>query len=224
MRIRKKRYLEERIDTNSNLLLAIEKDYSNALDFIKDKEYLDFVSVFGNDNPIAVDLGCGFGSFLIEIAKKNPGINYIGVEKTSNVIVSAMEKVQKENLNNIKFLNIRIECLEKYIKDNSIQTIFLNFSNPLPKSTAEKQRLTSKRFLDIYKKLLNKDGIIIQKTDNKDFFEYSINSFNDNGYIVLDINYDLKNNPVEDNIITEHELKYMQANQNIHRLVAKLKQ
>lgn len=218
--MRRKHNLDERIDSCGEYLLACEHEFTNSNDYIKNKEYLDFLKVFNNSNPVEMDLGCGLGSFLVEIAKQNPNTNYIGVEKFSNVIISAIDKANKEHLPNIKFLNIRVECLPKFIKSNSISKMYLNFSNPLPNISDERKRLTYKRFLDIYKDILIDGGQIIQKTDNRGFFDFSIKSFSENGFKVSDINYDLANNPIKGNIKTEHEDKYIKDGRTIHRLVA----
>ena len=219
--MRRKNNLEERIRASRDYLLAYEGVFSNVFEFIKDKQYIDYSFVFGNNNPVELDLGCGLGGFIIEKAKQNKNVNYIAVEMFSNVIISAIEKARELNIPNLKFINCRIECLEKYIKDDSIDNIYLNFSNPLPNKSDEKQRLTSDRFLQIYKKILKNKGMVFQKTDNLAFFEYSIDKFKENNWEIININYDLKNNPVEGNIITEHELKYMQEGRVIYRLEAK---
>ena len=220
MRMRRKNNLEERIRASIDYLLAYEGQFRDVNLFIKDKDYINYPLVFNNSNRIELDLGCGLGGFIVEKAKQNRDVNFIGVEMFSNIIISAIDKARSENLSNLKFINCRIECLEKYIMENSISTIYLNFSNPLPNKTDEKQRLTSKRFLDIYKKILRPNGKIIQKTDNLDFFEFSCDSFKKNGWDIANINYDLENNKEEGNILTEHEIKYMLDGRKIYKLEA----
>ena len=221
MRMRKKGNLDTRIKECGDILLASEGTFTNVKEYIKQKEYIDYKKVFNNDNPIYLDVGCGLGGFAIEFAKQNPNINLIAIEMFSNVIIGAIDKAVKENLSNLRFLNIRCECLEKFIKDESIEKIFLNFSNPLHNKSDEKQRLTNKRFLDIYKKLLTEGGIICQKTDDKDFFEYSLQSFKDCGYIILDECWDLAKLNDKDNIVTEHEQKYIAQGKTIYRVIVK---
>lgn len=222
MRMRRKSNLDERINSSSDFLIACEHEFTNSLEYIKEKDYIDFKKLFANDNPIEIDLGCGLGAFLVKKAKQCPNINFIGVEKFSNIIISAIDKIRAENIKNVKFINCRVECIEKFIPNNSISKIYLNFSNPLNNVSDEKKRLTYKRFLEIYKKILKENGVIIQKTDNRDFFEYSIESFKQNGFLVDEINYDLVSNPVKDNIETEHEKKYILDGRKIHRLKAVL--
>lgn len=219
--MRKKSNLDTRIKECGDILLASEGTFTNVKEYIKQKEYIDYKKVFNNDNPIYLDVGCGLGGFAIEFAKQNPNINLIAIEMFSNVIIGAIDKAQKENLSNLRFLNIRCECLEKFIKDESIEKIFLNFSNPLHNKSDEKQRLTNKRFLDIYKKLLTEDGIICQKTDDRDFFEYSLQSFKNCGYIILDECWDLAKLNDKDNIVTEHEQKYIAQGKTIYRVIVK---
>ena len=219
--MRKKGNLDTRIQECGDLLLATEGTFTNALEFIKIKEYIDYKEVFHNDNPVHLDVGCGLGGFAIEFAKQNPNVNLIALEMFSNVIIGAIDKAKEAKLPNLRFLNIRCECLEKYIRDSSIDRIYLNFSNPLHNKSDEKQRLTNQRFLNIYRKLLKDGGVIIQKTDDRDFFEYSLQSYKDNGFTILDECWDLKAVKDPSNIITEHEQKYMDAGKTIYRVISR---
>ncbi len=110
-----------------------------------------------------------------------------------------------------------------FIKEKSVSEIFLNFSTPFPKARHEKHRLTSPEFLSIYKKILVPGGVITQKTDSLDFFEYSIESFKNNGFEVTSIIKDLHNSGFEGNIVTEYEQKFAQQGLPLYRLEAKLK-
>ncbi len=136
--------------------------------------------LFNNDNPIHIEIGTGKGRYIHTLAKNNPNINYIGVEMFDSVIVRAIEKVEEDNIDNIKFIRCDAFLLmEKF--DKYFDQIYLNFSDPWPKSRHEKRRLTSKRFLDIYKKILKDDGLLTFKTDNTQLFEYSVVSMNNYG-------------------------------------------
>ena len=219
MRMRKKSNLDTRIKNAQDYLIAYEGSFSNVNEFINDKEYIKYEDVFKNSNPIHLDVGCGLGGFAIDIATRYKDINFIGVEMFSNVIIGAIDKARNVKITNLKFLNCRCECLEKYIEPHSIEKIYLNFSNPLHNKSDEKQRLTSKRFLELYKKLLKEDGMIVQKTDDRDFFEYSLNSFKNNGYNVLEESWDLASLNDKDNIITEHEAKYTKEGKKIYRAI-----
>ncbi len=222
MRMRRKRHLEERLEKCDEVLLA--RDYLNkdTLKAIEEKRsILNYREIFGNDNPVHVELGCGLGGFCIELAKRNPNINILAVEKISNVILTALENAQRENLPNLKFLNIPVECLEIYIPENSVERIYLNFSTPLPKKGYEKQRLTHSRFLKIYSKLLKDNCEVHQKTDSMHFFEYSLEQFSSNGFALKNISLDLHNSDfASENIVTEYEYSFSSKGMPIYRLEA----
>ena len=222
MRMRKKSNLDQRIEDAKDLLLAYEGSFTNVNEYIKDKEYLDYLNVFKNSNPVCLDLGCGLGGFAIEIASKNPNVNYIGVEMFSNVIIGATDKAREAKLPNLRFLNCRVECLPKFIKPHSIETIYLNFSNPLPNKCDARQRLTNPRFLNIYKELLVENGEIIQKTDDRDFFDYSLEQYELLRFSILDKCYDLESLNDKENIQTEHEIKYMKDGKKIYRAIVRV--
>ena len=170
---------------------------------------LDYKTLFGNDRPVELEVGCGNGYFIAELAKRHPETNFLAVELCTNVILTAMERVLRENIPNVRFLNIPAEILACYIPEGSIRKIYLNFSTPLPEPNREKQRLTSSRFLAIYKKLLAEGGVIEQKTDSAFFFDYSLNSYQENGFVVTEISRDLHRSKfAEGNIVTEYEQNF----------------
>ena len=224
MRMRKKRNFDARMLACDDLLLA--KGANGILNMKEAAEnyrnLIDFQAVFGNNNPVELEIGCGKGGFVIEKAKRNPNVNYIALEMMSNVILTPLEKTKEEGLSNLKFLNIRAECLPCYIPENSLETVYLNFSTPLPKLGYATQRLTHRNFLETYKKLLKQDGKIIQKTDNRDFFDFSLEEYVAAGYTVQEANYNLHEhgNP-KDNIVTEYEKKWVESGLPIHRAVVK---
>ena len=222
MRMRKKSNLDQRIFNSSDLLLAYEGSFTNVNESIKDKEYFDYFRIFNNANPVCLDLGCGLGGFAIQIANKFKDKNFIAVEMFSNVIIGAIDKARQAKLENLKFLNCRIECLEKFIKPHSIDTIYLNFSNPLPNKCDARQRLTNPRFLKIYKDILKEGGLIIQKTDDKDFFAYSLEQYKLENLMVLEECWDLEALNDLDNIKTEHEIKYILEGKKIHRAIVRV--
>lgn len=189
------------------------------------EEEKNFVSqpseVFGNDNPLYLELGCGKGSFAIQSAQLHPERNYIALEKLSNVIVVGCEQAQKLKLANLRFLNCRAENLLHYLPPHSVTEIILNFSCPFPKKTYANRRLTSPNYLAIYKQLLVDGGIIRQKTDDRPFFDYSLETLTANGWQVFDIDYDLPAD-FEGNIVTEYESKFRAEGKPIYALKAKL--
>lgn len=183
------------------------------------KEYLPFLQIFKNANPVHLEIGCGKGKFVCEIATKNPHINYIAVEKISNVLLDACERAKSENIQNVHFLNCAAEVLTRYLPEDSIDTIYLNFSNPLPKEGYKKQRLTHPRFLSNYKKFLKKGGKIIQKTDSHDFYLFSLESYKECNFTVVEACEDMALCPDPDNIETEHEKLFLSQNKPIHRII-----
>ena len=223
MRMRKKRNVEARMEACGDLLLA---HGANGILNMKEaaenyRNLIDFSATFGNDNPVALEIGCGKGGFVIALAKETPNVNYLALEKMSNVILTPMEAVKKEGVENVRFLNIRAECLPCYIPENSLDVIYLNFSTPLPKLGYATQRLTHRNFLEIYKKLLKKGGKIIQKTDDRDFFDFSLEEYRACGLKLENVTYNLHENGNPDwNIVTEYEQKWVERGLPIHRAEA----
>lgn len=223
MRMRKKHNLETRLERQSLYLLDIDTSEKDARRASENRTPLSFSEIFKNDNPVELEIGAGKGGFIVETAKRNPNVNFLAVEKISNVIIDACETAEKENLPNLRFLNCGAEYLLKYIPDCSVQRIYLNFSCPFPPSSYENRRLTYKNFLNIYKKILTADGTVCQKTDNADFFDYSVQSFSENGFEVTSIIRDLHNSDFQGNVQTEYEKMFAQKGLPIYRLEAKLK-
>ena len=225
MRMRKKRNFDARMEACSDLLLA--QGTNGILNMKEAAEHyrapIDIAAAFGEGRkhlPLALEIGCGKGGFIIALEQKEPNVNYLALEKMSNVILTPMEEVKKLG-SNIRFLNIRAECLPCYIPEGSLDVIYLNFSTPLPKLGYATQRLTHRNFLETYKKLLKKGGRIIQKTDDRDFFEFSLEEYVACGFKTENVDYDLhaQGNPVW-NIVTEYEAKWVERGLPIHRVEA----
>ena len=161
---------------------------------------------FSNNNPLHIEIGMGKGNFILNMALNNPNINFIGIEKYSSVASIAIKKITPYNLPNLKIIISDVAKLEELLK-NKVDVIYLNFSDPWPKSRNAKRRLTSKNFLDLYSKLFKDKQVIIQKTDNDDLFKFSLDSFKENGYKIEEISYDLHNEDIF-NIMTEYEEKF----------------
>ena len=223
MRMRRKRNLDERLAFVSDYLFRIDVDDRNFNTAIQEKEYLDLEKWFGRMAPLYLEIGCGKGKFAVEFAEKHPEINVLAVEKTANVIVMACELAKEKGLTNLKFINGSAEYLEKYIKENTVERIFLNFSCPFPKKAYASHRLTHHKFLQIYKRLLNENAEIHQKTDNMHFFEFSLEEFSSSGFALKNVSLDLHNSDFEDNIPTEYEMKFVSQGFPIYRLEAYLK-
>lgn len=223
MRMRKKRNFDARMDACAHLLLA--RGAGEILNMKEAAEHyralIDFEKAFGNTNPVVLEIGCGKGGFVCTLAQKQKDVNFLALEKMSNVILTPMEEVQARGIENIRFLNIRAECLPCYIPEGSLDCIYLNFSTPLPKLGYATQRLTHRNFLEVYKKLLKTGGRIIQKTDDRDFFEFSLEEYRACGFALENVTYDLHKdgNPAW-NVVTEYEQKWVERGLPIHRLEA----
>ena len=174
-------------------------------------------SVFNNSNPIYLEIGMGKGKFILENAKNNPNINYIGIEKNGSVLSYAIKKIEEYKLSNLKLICFDANKIDEiFYKD--IDLLYLNFSDPWPKNRHEKRRLTSFSFLEKYDKIFKKNKLIEMKTDNQGLFEYSVISLVNNGYKIEDISLDLTNKEDFINIRTEYEEKYILKNNRIYYL------
>ncbi|MBE7087580.1 MAG: tRNA (guanosine(46)-N7)-methyltransferase TrmB [Clostridiales bacterium] len=220
MRMRRKKHLKERIDNIKDFFLVIQRDITNVNEAIKDKKIIDFEKEFGNSNPVEVDVGCGKGGFITELAIKNPDKNYIGVEMMENIFLLAAEKAQKLNLKNVKFMNTGAEYLPRYFDKGSIKSVYLNFSPPYPPKSYSNRRLSNPRFLQVYDYILEDTGRIFQKTDDKDFYQYSFETMLTYGLKVEDL-YESCDYGFYKEIITEYESKFRLLDMPIYGLVAK---
>lgn len=203
------------------------KKVKNADVLIKKSAYLvedaeknkgNWDKVFGNNNPIEIEIGMGKGDFIISKALDNPDINYIGVEKYDSVLLRATEKLYDIEIPNLRL--ILLDAIELgNIFDKEISMIYLNFSDPWPKKRHTKRRLTSDRFLSVYAPLFKEDIHIKQKTDNDGLYEYSLESFKENGFTILANSTDYGEN--ENNIHkTEYEKKFISLGKNINYIYA----
>ena len=174
-----------------------------------------------NKNDLEIEIGCGKGNFIINKAKLNPNINYIGIEKYDSVLFRALEKIN-EDIPNLKFIRMDANEINE-VFDKEVSKIYLNFSDPWPKERHEKRRLSSSEFLSKYDNLFKKDKEIIMKTDNRKLFEYSIKSFVDYGYKIDEISLDLHSDNIP-NIETEYEEKFSKLGQVIYMISVKKSQ
>lgn len=206
------------------------RNVKNAKDIVENSEYViqnpveykgRFNELFGNKNPIRLEIGMGKGNFILDMAKKNPKVNFIGVEKYQSIVCRAIEKAERSELSNVKF--ICVDAMElSNIFDKEIDIIYLNFSDPWPKKRHAKRRLTSHLFLPIYDQIFKGEKVIIQKTDNVGLFESSIVSLSTYGYVIEDISMDLASTGRE-NSLTEYEAKFMGLGIKINYLEARKK-
>ncbi len=181
--------------------------------------------VFGNANPIHIEIGMGKGQFLLTLAKQNPEVNYIGIERYSSVLLRALEKFDTEEyceLNNIRFICMDAFELPEVFELGEVAKIYLNFSDPWPKARHARRRLTSTQFLAQYDKVLAKDGVVEFKTDNRPLFEFSLQQVEEAGWRLLAHTFDLHHDDVmnEGNVMTEYEEKFSSMGNSIHKLIA----
>ena len=195
-------------------------EVENSLYVIHDyKDYKGkYNKLFNNNNPIEIEIGCGKGSFIINKAKQNPNINYIGIEKYDSILLRALEKLDTE-IPNLRFIKMDANSIDE-VFDKEISKIYLNFSDPWPKDRHEKRRLSSSVFLNKYDSIFKNEKLIVMKTDNRKLFEYSVKSFTDYGYNILDISLDLHSDDIP-NIETEYEIKFSSLGQVIYMVSVK---
>ena len=180
-----------------------------------------WAEVFQNVHPIHIEVGMGKGQFIIEMAKRNPEINYIGIEKYSSVLVRAVEKLEDFEHNNLRLIRMDAENIEEVFDKDEVDRIYLNFSDPWPKDRHAKRRLTSTRFLERYNNILTPEGRVMFKTDNKDLFDFSLEQVEEAGWILENHTYDLHHSEYnEGNVMTEYEEKFSAKGNPICRLVA----
>lgn len=209
MRMRKKKHLYERLDACSDLIIPDITAYEG-----------DIKAVFDNDKPLHMEIGCGKGGFILETAKRNPHINFIAIEKNSNVLVLAAEKIKNAGLDNVKFLAGDVNMLRQFNTDTKCDVIYINFCDPWHKNSYRRRRLTHEIHLALWQRLLVENGEIHFKTDNKNLFEFSLNSFSDYDMKLRNITLDLHNSDFEGNVMTEYEKLFSEKGQPIYRCEA----
>ena len=214
MRLRKVKGAAETIEANAHIVIPQGEN-------LKGK----WQSVFEKKQPLYIEVGMGKGQFVIGMAQKNPHLNFIGIEKFDSVMVRALEKVlEEEPLPNLKLLKVDAETLEDLFAENEVSGIYLNFSDPWPKPRHAKRRLTHENFLSLYQSIMEDQGKLCFKTDNRQLFEYSLVSVTDYGMKLLDVALDLhQREDLDWNVMTEYEQKFSAKGQPIYRLEAEFK-
>ena len=178
-------------------------------------------SLFHNEHPLHIEIGMGKGQFIHELAASNPDINYIGIEMYSSVLYRALEKRAETELENLFFLRFDAKYLADIFDHGEVSRIYLNFSDPWPKDRHAKIRLTSAGFLAIYNEILTSDGFIQFKTDNRDLFDFSVDTVEESAlWNINEITYDLHHSEfLESNIMTEYESRFVAEGKPICRFV-----
>ncbi len=179
--------------------------------------------IFANDHPLRVEIGMGKGKFIHELAGRNPGINYVGIEKYSSVLLRALQKMEAEPLPNLLFIRMDAEEITEVFDREEVDRIYLNFSDPWPKDRHAKRRLPSKEFLLRYDQFLKKDGVLEFKTDNKDLFDFALEELPAAGWETVGVTYDLHHDMqmAEGNIMTEYEEKFSSKGNPIYKYIIK---
>ncbi len=207
MRIRRKVYREQVLSERSDLLVDDPTIYQG-----------NWKKLLNCDN-LHVEIGSGKGEYWRQMAKQYPTSGWVGIERNLNIAAIALNKTEVGSLDNARFIANNAQALETWFANDEIDCLHLNFSDPWPKRAHEKRRLTYSSFLDVYRKLLSKDGLIIMKTDNQGLMEFSLNSLKENGYKLLENSSDFRAVSHDEDAITEYEAKFMALGQPIYRAI-----
>ncbi len=214
MRVRKKRNGERRLAACSYMLVKSPSDAFGGK-----------TGSGSPDRPLCLEIGCGKGKFITETALRHPDCDFIAMELVTDVILLAMERAAAlpgGPPQNLRFINGNAGQLAEIFEPNSVSVIFLNFSDPWPKTRHAKRRLTYRSFLEQYKKVLTNDGELIIKTDNDGFFDFSLSELSESGWVLDKLTRDLHESPyAADNIMTEYETAFSSRGKNINSVRAR---
>jgi len=206
--MRRKSKLDSRIERCSHLLITTPEGLRGCW-----KDEL-------NCDELHLELGCGKGLFTVEMAKNDPGIFLVGLERVSNVLVIALERAEQTSLQNVRFVNGLADDITAYFAPGEVSRIYINFCDPWPANRHKKRRLTGQRFLELYRNVLHPDGEIQFKTDDLPLFEFSLSEFERCGFTLSDVTYDLhKHDPV--GVMTDYEVKFHDLGLPIYKCVAR---
>lgn len=166
--------------------------------------------IFGDKQPIHIEIGTGKGRFIMELAALHPEINYVGIEKYSSVLFRATQKMEVDPLPNVRFIRMEAEHILRYFEKNEVERVYLNFSDPWPKERHAKRRLVSREFLDRYRSLLKEGGHLEFKTDNRELFDFGVEQTEIAHWKIMEITYDLHHDETMNtgNIMTEYEERF----------------
>lgn len=197
MRLRYVKDADEKIENYPQYILNIPRNQHYLLN-----------NAFLEEKPLHIEIGTGKGQFIHTLASRHPEFNFIGIEKFNSAIVKALDKVLIDPLKNLYLVRMDAEQLDACLQSKSVDTIYLNFSDPWPKARHEKRRLTHPDFLSMYKTILKNQGRIIFKTDNRELFEYSVIAFHQERFLFEELSLDLHKDKDFKNIMTEFEEKF----------------
>ncbi|MCJ7835145.1 tRNA (guanosine(46)-N7)-methyltransferase TrmB [Cuneatibacter sp. NSJ-177] len=206
------------------------KNVPGAREVIADSEFVvlypeqqkgNWAALFGNDDPVHIEIGMGKGKFLTGMAMAHPDVNYIGIEKYSSVLLRAVQKQEELRLPNLRLIRMDAEDITEVFAPGEVDRIYLNFSDPWPKDRHAKRRLTSGTFLARYQKILTRTGRLEFKTDNRSLFEFSLESVAESGWRLIASTNDLHHSELkEGNIMTEYEERFSAMGNPIYKLIA----
>ena len=211
MRQRNIKNLEDRLAANAAFLIE-EPEKAKG----------HWSEVFGNDNPIVLEIGCGKGRFITDHASAEPEVNFIAVEGQSSVVLRALEKAESRQLVNLRIFIGFVHDLRDYFEEGELSGIYLNFSDPWPKARHAKRRLTHRKKLENYKAVLADGGFIEFKTDNDGLFQFTLEEIEAAGYEIVEMTRDLHRGQVckyaekSKKFMTEYEEKFSRQGNNIH--------
>ncbi|MCX4343513.1 MAG: tRNA (guanosine(46)-N7)-methyltransferase TrmB [Kineothrix sp.] len=177
--------------------------------------------VFGNDHPIRIEIGMGKGRFIMDLARLNPNMNFVGIEKYSSVLIRGIQKLEADPLPNLYFIRMEAEEITSVFDTGEVNRIYLNFSDPWPKDRHAKRRLPSREFLQRYNEILIPDGVIEFKTDNHDLFRFALEELEPAGWQLKQMTEDLHHDEemMRDNVMTEYEERFSSKGNPIYKYV-----
>jgi len=185
-----------------------------------------WAEVFPKKQPLHIEVGMGKGRFLMDLARLNPDINYVGIEMYDSVLLRALQKREEleaegETYENLFFMRVDARLLPEIFEKGEVDKIYLNFSDPWPKARHAKRRLTSREFLERYDKILVPEGTVEFKTDNRELFEFSLEEVNETKWQLLAHTFDLHHNEemVKGNVMTEYEEKFSSMGNPICKMI-----
>ncbi|HCZ38178.1 tRNA (guanosine(46)-N7)-methyltransferase TrmB [Brochothrix thermosphacta] len=212
MRLRNKPWAQEKLESHPEHVIMKPEEMKGK-----------WSQLFGNDQPIHIEIGTGKGQFITGMAELHPDINYLGIEIQKSVMIDVLDKIIDKKLTNIKLLPTDGALVSEFFEKGEIDQVYLNFSDPWPKKRHEKRRLTSAPFLTSYKDVLETGKELHFKTDNRGLFEYSLISFTNFGLSLEYLSLDLHQSEMEGNVQTEYEQKFSAKGQPIYRCEVQFK-
>ena len=207
MRMRKKKHLDERLAACAPVMAAEPETQRGR-----------WRALFGNDNPLHIEIGCGKGRFVRGMAALHPDVNFLAIEREEGALIMATEKAMQEPPANVRFLSYDAAELRGIFAPGEVDRIYLNFSDPWPPNRQRKRRLTYRTFLDVYGDILTEKGDIFFKTDNQRLFEWTLSEVCAYGWLIQNVSLDLHNSDFEGNVMTEYEERFSSQGSRIYRM------